>query len=378
MLNLILKGTNACNLRCKYCSLGEKEHTGMLSQKDMLKALFWFLEYAKKKNQHKVGIILHGGEPFLVPAEQYQFCFQELQKKYKDMEICYSAQTNGYELSEEYMNLIQDYKIRIGISLDGDKDIHDRQRVNIHGEPTYKKIMDNIRILKNNLIPVSVLMVITQYHQKMNFQFFDFLADEKIPIKVNPLYQVGEAKKNKNLAIPDRYYGQFLIDLFDYLIDHEIDLHVSPLEDLLYAILYENSPRGCNFCASCIDSFICVNQDGDIYPCGRFSDRGICKIGSIYTGISSEGNKIICEIKSRRKEKLASKCVCCKYLKLCYSGCSAYIFRQCRQNVPSELCEDYYMVFEYLSGLGLTKYKQYLLNRKNEIEKKLAGEKSEL
>ena len=44
MLNLILKGTNACNLRCRYCSLGEKEQVRMLSKEDMLKALSWFLE----------------------------------------------------------------------------------------------------------------------------------------------------------------------------------------------------------------------------------------------------------------------------------------------------------------------------------------------
>ena len=195
MLNLILKGTNACNLRCGYCSLGEKKQVEMLGASDMSKALSWFLEYARKKNQRRVQIILHGGEPFLVPAEQYRFCFQELQEKYKDVEICYSAQTNGYELSEDYVELIRDYKIRIGVSLDGGKEVHDRQRKGICGEGTYEKVIGNIHMLKDNSIPVSVLMVITQYHQKMDFQFFDFLAREKIPVKVNPLYRVGEAEK---------------------------------------------------------------------------------------------------------------------------------------------------------------------------------------
>ncbi len=373
MLSLILKGTNACNLRCRYCSLGEKEQAKMLGQDDMRKALFWFLEYAKAKGQHRVGIILHGGEPFLVPAEQYRFCFQELQKQYSEMEIHYSAQTNGYELSEEYLNLIRDYKIHIGISLDGDKDIHDRQRTGIYGNPTYEKIMGNILTLKRNSIPVSLLMVVTRYHQQMDFQFFDFLAEERIPIKVNPMYQVGDAKKNMDLAIPGRYYGQFLMDLFDYLIEHEIDLHVSPLEELLHAILYGDLPKGCNFCASCTDSFVCVNQEGDIYPCGRFSDRDIFKIGSISAGISAKGNEIVREIKSRRKENLALGCARCKYLRLCYSGCSAYIFKQGSKNVPSELCEDYYMIFEYLSGSGLIKYKGYLQNRKKKIQRILAG-----
>lgn len=374
MLSLILKGTNACNLRCRYCSLGKKEQAEMLGQDAMRKALFWFLEYAKAKGQHRVGIILHGGEPFLVPAEQYRFCFEELQKQYHEIEIHYSAQTNGYELSEEYLSLIRDYKIRIGISLDGDKDIHDRQRIDIHGNPTYEKIMGNISILKQNSIPVSLLMVVTRYHQQMDFQFFDFLAEERIPIKINPMYQVGEAKRNMDLAAPGGYYGQFLMDLFDYLIAHEIDLHVSPLEELLYAILYEDSPKGCNFCASCIDSFVCVNQNGDIYPCGRFSDHHIYKIGSISAGISVKGNEIVREIKSRRKENIASKCACCKYLRLCHSGCSAYIFKQGRENVPNELCRDYHMIFEYLSGFGLMKYKGYLQNKRKKIQRILAGE----
>lgn len=378
MLNLILKGTNACNLRCGYCSLGEKKQVEMLGASDMSKALSWFLEYARKKNQRRVQIILHGGEPFLVPAEQYRFCFQELQEKYKDVEICYSAQTNGYELSEDYVELIRDYKIRIGVSLDGGKEVHDRQRKGICGEGTYEKVIGNIHMLKDNSIPVSVLMVITQYHQKMDFQFFDFLAREKIPVKVNPLYRVGEAEKNIDLALPDGYYGQFLIDLFEHMLNDGIDLHVSPLEELLQAILYGNTPRGCSFCSSCIDSFICINQNGEIYPCGRFSDCNAFKIGSIDTGISREGSKIITEIKSRRREELASKCIHCKYLRLCNSGCSAYIFRQGRPNEPSELCEDYFMVFEYLSGSGLAKYKQYLLKKRTDLQKELAGEASGL
>lgn len=373
MLSLILKGTSACNLRCRYCSLGEKEQAKMLGQDDMLKALRWFLEYAKGRGQRRVGIILHGGEPFLVPAKQYKYCFYELQKQYTDMEIHYFAQTNGYELSEEYMDLIRDYKIRIGISLDGDQGIHDRQRIDIHGNPTYEKVIDNIHTLKGNAIPVSVLMVVTRYHQKMDFQFFRFLAEEKIPIKINPLYQVGEAKKNMDLAIPDKYYGQFLIELFDYLIEHEVNLHISPLEELLSAILHGASPRGCNFCDSCIDSFICVNQEGDLYPCGRFSDRGAFKIGSIHAGISAEGREFIHEIKSRRTEKIAIKCSHCKYLRLCHSGCSAYVFKWNNENMPCGLCEDYYMLFEYLSGLGLAKYKKYLLNRRSEIQKILPG-----
>lgn len=378
MLNLILKGTNACNLSCSYCSLGENKQPQILGQEDMLKALGWFLEYAKAKGQYKTGIILHGGEPFLVPAEQYQFCFEKLRKQYPDVEVRYSAQTNGYQLSEEYLKLIQDYKIRIGISMDGDKDIHDRQRRDVHGNPTCEKIMENIHILKKNAIPVSLLMVVTCYHQQMDFRFFDFLAEEKIPVKINPLYQAGKAKEHVELAIPGKGYGKFLINLFDYLIQHETDLHVSPLEELLYAILYEDSPGGCNFCNTCLESFICINQKGDIYPCGRFSDNEICKIGNISEGISPEGNEKISEIKARRNEKLPLKCIRCKYLRLCYAGCSACGYRQDSENVPDELCEDYYTIFEYLSGQGLMRYKKYLEGRKRKIQMVLAGEKNEL
>lgn len=378
MLSLILKGTNACNLRCSYCSLGKKEQVRMLGQKEMRNALFWFLEYAKTRKQYKVSIILHGGEPFIVPAEQYRFCFQELREKYPGVEIRYSAQTNGYQLSEEHLKLIQDYKIRIGISLDGDKSIHDRQRRDVHGNPTYEKIMENIHILKKNAIPVSLLMVVTSYHQQMDFRFFDFLAKEKIPVKINPLYQSGEAKEHPDLAISGGGYGQFLIALFDYLIQHEVDLHVSPLEELLHAILYEDSPRGCNFCNSCLESFLCINQKGDIYPCGRFSDNELCKIGNISEGIWAEGNERIAEIRARRNEKLPLKCFRCKYLRLCHAGCSACSYQQDSENVPDGLCEDYYMVFEYLSGLGLMKYKKYLEDRKRKIQIILTGGKNEL
>lgn len=374
MLSLILKATDACNLRCEYCSVGEKNHSSTLSIEDMQRALEWFIRHAQKGNHKRVNIILHGGEPLLIDVEQYRSCFKKIGISYPDMDITYSMQTNGYYITDKIIDFIREFDIRVGISLDGNEKIHDLQRKDVQGKFTYKTIAENIKKLQENEIHVSVLMVVTKNCLSADLDMFQEFDSNNISVKVNPLYMVGEAKKHTEIALDEGDYGNYIIRLFDYIIDHEIEIRISPIEDIFEALLWDKRTRGCNFSANCIDSFICINQLGDIYPCGRFADRLEYKIGNITTGIYSDGENILKEIKKRRNEKIASKCKECKYLKWCNAGCSGFTFQMDENNKESELCKDYQMIFEYFLGDGLQKYKKYLIRRKNQLQEKLNQE----
>ena len=162
MLTLILKSTNACNLRCAYCSLGDKTLTRTLSETEILRGLEWFAEYGKEKGEKTLSVIFHGGEPMMIPALQYRRCIEQLLIKYPDISWQYYVQTNGTILELDYIDLFKRYDIHVGISLDGPERIHDTQRKTREGENTFGQIAENIICLKENGVSVSALMVLTK------------------------------------------------------------------------------------------------------------------------------------------------------------------------------------------------------------------------
>lgn len=366
MLTLILKPSNACNLRCQYCSLGDKSDVMTMSGQDMDRALDWFFAYAAKRKKKKVTIILHGGEPMLMPADQYDQSFERIQSRFSEIEVLFRIQTNGTILTEAYITLFHKYAFHVGISLDGLKQIHDRQRLDIAREPTYEQVVKNIQKLQAENIPVSILMVLTKLALEAGYDYLECLAAWDIPIKINPLLQWGEVLSHEELCLDPGDYGNYLIGVHRYILEYEMEICVSPLEELQQAVINGNTPRGCTFHGGCSKNFMCIDQKGDIYPCGRFADQHRYRLGNIRDGIVDAGRNIQECLGARRDYRLPGKCKKCKYIRLCNAGCSASTDKELGR--PSVMCEDYRILFDYLYGEGLQQYKRYLLSKRQKIE----------
>lgn len=370
MLTLILKVTNGCNMNCQYCSVGDKSDFDVMSEDDMDRAFDWFCHYAEDKGEKKVSIILHGGEPMLIPAEQYDRSLRKILNNYNDIQFTFRIQTNGTILNGTYLALFQKYEFHIGISLDGLSSVHDRQRRDISGNGTFDLIFRNIRKLQSDNLPVSALMVLTKNSLNTDYGYLNYLSEYHIPVKINPLLKIGQALVHEELCLDEGDYGRYLIGLHKYVLEQEIGIHISPLAELQQAIIHEAEPRGCVFHGSCSYNFICIDQIGTLYPCGRFADQHKCILGNIYEGITKEGRRIQENLYARRSYSLPEKCQSCRYIKLCHAGCSA-VTEVGEIGKPSVMCGDYHILFDYLYGEGLEKYKKYLLKKKEQIEEQI-------
>lgn len=129
---LILNVTEDCNLRCKYCSYSghykyKRKHTPKRMPKDIAyRAINWFLPNTGKSKNVTIGF--YGGEPFL-NFEIIRDAVVYAQQKAKDKEVGFNATTNATILTDEILDFIVRNNIRLLVSLDGPKDIHDRYRV---------------------------------------------------------------------------------------------------------------------------------------------------------------------------------------------------------------------------------------------------------
>jgi uncharacterized protein len=94
----------------------------------------------------KVTIIWHGGDPLFAGLRFYKLAVEE-QRRYPNIQFDNRLQTNATFLNEEWISFFKENSFGLGISLDGVKKIHDLQRPDARGRPTFDRIMQNIDLM---------------------------------------------------------------------------------------------------------------------------------------------------------------------------------------------------------------------------------------
>lgn len=371
MLTIIVKGTNGCNLACSYCSLGEKKFFKFVDKNKLKKIFSYACECARYRNEKNVTFILHGGEPTLVSVNIYEDAIESLKKAYFDLNISFCMQTNGVRITEEFIEFAKRFEINIGVSIDGAEEVHDNERRTIAGGPSYEIITSNIdRMLKAGL-NVSGLMVLTKYGYQYGYEFLNYFSIQNIHLKINPLLNYGEVYEHPELSLEQGEYAKYLIGLYEYIIENDIAVNISPIDNILIAVLNEKGIGECSFSSECGKHFLCIDYNGDIYPCGKFSDMDKLKIGNIDNtepgDVTAYINK---KLVGRRNKKIPDKCKECDFLHLCNGGCSAEALIDGNFNSTPILCEDYKMLFEYFYHDGMLLLKKELQRQKKILEER--------
>lgn len=367
MLTLILKGTNGCNLNCAYCSLGEKPEHCVISESILYQALRFAAEDCIRRGDRALSVILHGGEPTLVPIQTYRFAFERIRMEYPALSIKIMMQTNAYALSREYLDFCKEYQISVGVSIDGSQMIHDAERRTQGDRPSFTQVLQNIDRMQDEGISVACLMVLTRMGVSAPIDFLELYASRGLSLKINPLLNYGEAEKHPELALRPGEYAAYLIRVFEYILTHELDLDVSPLGKILRAILCGGLIGECTFNPRCNEQFLCIDHLGDVYPCGKLSDAHEFRLGNVASLSDSwREHPRMKYLAERRSCKLPDPCRRCSYLKLCGAGCSAEALIEQTEDLRPVLCEDYQILFQYFYQEGLQKLKSCLLRQRAE------------
>lgn len=366
MLSIILKGTNGCNLDCSYCSLGKKNNTQFISEDDLVDIFRYVCKVCEFRRETRVLFILHGGEPTLIKTSIYENSIEIVKREYPNIKMDFSMQTNGISINDELIRFIKKYNINIGVSIDGSKTIHDLERRSITGGKTFQKVSGNIIKMINNGINVSCLMVLTSNAFKEGYDYLSFFEKWNLHLKINPLLNYGEVYEHPELSLKKGQYAKYLIEMYKYIIKKNISVSISPLDKILQAILLNGKIHECSFNDKCNKHFLCIDYKGDIYPCGKYSDMDMYKIGNIKDGnLDVMKSSIMLELINRRTKKLPNKCKICKFVKMCNAGCNAEASINGSLIGQPLLCDDYKELFTFFHKKGLILLKEELLRQKN-------------
>ena len=148
--DVILQVTQNCNLRCGYCTYGGNYKNRTHSLKTMnfelaKKAIDFGVERSQESSDFVVSF--YGGEPLLA-FNLIKKCVAYAKENIQGKELHFNMTTNGTLLTTEIMDFLVENRFQLLISLDGDKESHDANRVFKSGKGSFDLIMQNVRNFK--------------------------------------------------------------------------------------------------------------------------------------------------------------------------------------------------------------------------------------
>lgn len=351
---LIKPTSSSCNLRCRYCFYENIANSREIASYGIMN--FDILEHIIKKslmNCHQsCTFAFQGGEPTLAGIDFFRYCLT-LQQKYNtgNVHIYNSIQTNGILIDNEWAEFLGDNNFLVGISLDGLKEIHDKNRVYANDKGSFSKVMHAVSLFNNYNVEYNILSVVTEnmarhankvynFYKKNNFKYIQFIKC------LDPLEE--EPGIHEYSLTPQRY-AIFLKNIFDLWYEDILSGNrISIREfDNFISILLGYPPEACGMTGQC-DGYMVVESDGSVYPCDFYViDRW--RLGNI----SESTFEQLKQCEGMNEFRLSSqhtdeKCKECKYFNLCRGGCRRN--REPYKNglpVPNYYCTAYYDFFEY-------------------------------
>lgn len=347
-LTVLIHPTWMCNLKCLYCYSGKSDCTGMMSYDTVRKAIYALADYNAVIGRSK--IIWHGGEPTLMGMDFYKEVLR-IQSEFGTRHIFSNlVQTNATTPSEEFLDFLIDNHFRLGISLDGPEHINDFQRRNKANKGTYSHILRTIEYLRSKGVRINALSVMTANTLRHLDDYYAFIKNGLVDsVKINPLIRSGYAQEHPEIGIAPSEYAEAMNYLFDlWLNEPKLSFSIEPLVEMLQTIV-TGIPKTCAFDGSCFNSFIGIDYEGTIMPCGKWAESeyrfgNVNNISIQDALVSSAANEF------RRKRMIALKeCSKCMYYQLCKGGCphNAYAgYKSIEYN--DYFCEAYRIMFQHL------------------------------
>ena len=335
---IALNTTEACNMRCIYCSTSTKRSGRMMP-----------LDMATRTIDQTAGltspqIVFHGSEPLfnmglIKGAVEYGESIGR--------EIGFSIQTNLTRLTPDRLSFLIDHKVGISTSLDGTEPEHNITRPYRNGAPSYADVKNAIERVLKQQEGISVVCVVTKYNvNNLPGIALDF---ENLGISEVQFLPAVACSGNKDFmplnADVARSYVSLFEQTFKRMEEGKQRIVVKNLSQYLSDIFLTTGVDACRTCTpSAQHPILAVDIDGEIYPCDFFWGDKERSIGNVKTNSFSSLLNSPRNIRSVPIED--TSCGDCTWRNICGGGCLGDRFFSAGKPY---YCETHKAVFEYLT-----------------------------
>jgi len=212
---LVIQPTPFCNIDCRYCYLPNRSSKAVV-ERTTLQNLFSQV-FRSGWARDRLTAIWHAGEPMVMPIGFYREAFELVaQLKPADLSLTHAFQTNGTLIDDAWCEFLLEARVNVGVSIDGPKRFHDRNRVTRAGRGTFDKTIRGIRLLRKHGVPFHVITVLSTESMDAPREMFDFYVSEGID---HVCFNVEESEgdhvsQSIGRADAERAYYEFLSEFW--------------------------------------------------------------------------------------------------------------------------------------------------------------------
>jgi uncharacterized protein len=266
---IILKLASRCNLNCSYCYLYNHEDKTYLDKPKLISDRIFdaTLDRISKYCLHmgpgaSMALVFHGGEPTMIGHKRFDELATRAKDKLGPKLAGLAMQTNGVLVSEDWAEVLKRQGIHVGVSLDGDADVHDITRVDHRGRGSHARAVRGIQILEKHGVESRILCVVNpgangadayRYLRKLGCHSLDFLLPDVSHDNKAAFYG----------SYGDTPVADFLIGAFDAWFDEDdSSVHVRLFWDLIKNLL--GGDGSSDVFGNPLMSYLIIDTDGAI------------------------------------------------------------------------------------------------------------------
>ncbi len=310
-ITLIIKPTDACNLRCKHCYHADFGYENNLLPIGDVKKII----NLASKHYSLITVLFHGGEPLCAPIEYYQEIVSYANTpQFSHLKFRWLLQTNATLVNEEWASFFKNNDFKIGVSFDGPYNNVLRQKSDI--------ALEGIMLLKDLGLKPSAIATLSSETIGRMAQIYQFFSEKEIDFKFGYVFKSGAATINDYLCIDENEKEKSFQAFYElWAKDTACKINCDDAIKVTQMLLGEQI----NICVnqSCLSHWLCLNANGDIYPCGRSWTGKYCmgNIKHIQNIDELWDSEAFCEL---LKESIArrDKCKNCTLFSICKGGCN--------------------------------------------------------
>lgn len=262
--------TTSCNMSCRYCyerkNISEEKN---MSQEMAEKVLLYIEPFIKPEDN----IVFHGGEP-LLNFPVMKFFTEEFLQKYPRIKFGFT--TNGTVWNDNIRTFLMKYREHyeggISVSIDGDKETHNGNRVMRNREESYETVIHTIQELREIFTEVRGRMTISADSVNHTSESVKHLFS----LGLNPISHAFDlSDKNwdsSKMCVAEKEYEE----IYAFWKEHK-DLDISFIDELRYR-------KKLGRCEGSIN----IYPNGDIYPCMEVAGNTAYKMGDVEGGIDRD------------------------------------------------------------------------------------------
>lgn len=333
----------ACQANCTYC-FGPNRGP-VMTQRVFEAAIEWIDSISGK--EESIDLTFHGGEPLLAGTAWYARNLPLLARRFgKRLKL--SMQSNLWALDDAFCELLRAYNVSLGTSLDGPRQINDRQR----GEGYFRRTMAGIDVARRHGLEVGAICTFTQLSAPHYRQVLDFFISERLPFSVHAAVSTLGCNQQNSWAMCPKAHADLFVRLFDAYMENVTRIRISTFDAMAKGI---STGKGglCTF-TNCLGDYLTIGPRGKLYSCNRFAAHPEWALGSVLEmpdldalRRSQAWNRL-----QEREAAVRRECGDCPHFAYCRGGC-AYNAVTSDADPCDPHCVAYKRLYSHITDLAL-------------------------